>query len=146
MADRVLPMVRLVFPCDSAMIDFEDLTWELKNPWLEISLPPGVRFPFRHDNLWVYAQLSDGLGSFDVRVELRQLMDNGGRRTIGAGPSTRMEFRADRRLYTLTTAFEFKMVPFREAGLYEFYLMVGDGEFLEGETAVIRVFSEEEGI
>ena len=146
MADRVLPLVRLMFPCDEALIDFDDLTWDLKNPWLEISLPAGVRFPFRHDNLWVYAQLSDGLGAFDVRVELRQLMDNGGRRTIGSGPSTRMEFRAERRLYALATAFELKMVPFREAGLYEFYLTAGDGEFLEGPTAVIRVISEEEGL
>jgi hypothetical protein len=146
MADRVLPIGRLMFLCDSAVIDLGDLTWELKNPWLEITLPPGVRFPFRHESVWVYAQLTDGLGSFDVRVEMRQLMDNGGRRTIGAGTSTRMVFHADRRLFALATAFEIVRVPFRESGLYEFFLTVDEGEQLEGQTAVIRVFSAEDGL
>ena len=96
MADRVLPIVRLMLPCDLAVLDLEDLTWELKNPWYEIAIPAGAKFPIRHDNFWVYAQLTDGLGSFDVRMEMRQLMDDGGRRTIGTGGPTRMEFRVDR--------------------------------------------------
>lgn len=146
MADRVLPLVRLMFLCDTAAIDLADMTWELKNPWLEIALPPGVRFPFRHDGVCVYAQLTDGLGSFDVRVEMRQLMDNGGRRTIGVGASTRVEFPAHRRLFASDVVFEIKRVPFREAGLYEFYLASDVGEQLEGQTAVIRVLAEEEGL
>lgn len=146
MADRVLPIVRLMFPCDEAVIDLAEMTWELKNPWFEIAIPSGAKFPFRHNNSWVYAQLTDGLGSFGVRVEMRQLMDDGGRRTIGTSGPTRMEFRADRRLFALATAFELKSVPFREAGLYEFYLIADEGDQMEGQTAVIRVLSLEEGL
>ena len=143
MADRILPLVRLVFPCDAAVIDLSDLTWELKNPWLDLTIPPGVRFPFRHEKLCVYAQLTGGLGSFNVRVEMRQLMDNG-RRTIGVGASTRVEFPNNRRLLASEVVFEIKMVPFREAGLYEFYLASDEGEQLEGQTAVIRVLATED--
>ena len=145
MADRVLPLVRLVFPCDAAVIDLSDMTWELKNPWLDLALPAGARFPFRQEKICVYAQLTDGVGSFDVRIELRQLMDNG-RRTIGVGASTRVEFPANRRLFASEVVFELEMVPFREAGLYELYLASDEGEPLEGQSAVIRVLSTEVGL
>ena len=145
MADRVLPLVRLMFLCDTAVIDLADMSWELKNPWLDLTLPTGVRFPFRHDKICVYAQLTGGLGSFDVHVEMRQLMDNG-RRTIGAGTSMRIEFPTNQRLFVSEVVFEINRVPFREAGLYEFYVASDEGEELEGPSSVIRVLAEGEGL
>ena len=46
MADSVLPVVRLFFPCDNAVIDLKDMKWSLTNPWHTVAMPPGVREKF----------------------------------------------------------------------------------------------------
>ena len=139
MADFVLPAVKLIFPCDAAVINLADLKWELKNPWAVVRLPQGAKFPFRVVDLWVYAQLTDGVGSFDLRVEMRQRRDDGTQRTVGASVPTRIDFPGGHQLRAFDTAFQLKKVPFREAGLYEFYVTAdGHGE-LQGRTAELRV-------
>lgn len=139
MADHVLPGVRLLFACDDAVFDTADNKWVVKHPWAVVMLPAGAVFPFRLADLWLYAQLTDGVGTFDVRVEMRQLLDGGGRRSVGAGVPTRMTFPGGQQLLVFDSAFHMKQVPFREAGLYEFFL-TADGEELQGQTAQVRVF------
>ncbi len=141
MADRVVPLVRLLFPCDTAVIDLGDLTWELKNPLSVVSLPPGAKFPIRAESLWVFAILAEGVGEFDIHVEMRQLTEQG-RRTVGASAVSRIVFPSAEHLLASSTAFDLSGARFREAGLYEFYAIV-EGEELRGCTAELRFRDQE---
>ena len=141
MADRVLPLVRLVFACDAAVIDLSDMTWELRNPLSVVTLPPGSKFPIRAESLWVFAILAEGLGEFDIHIEMRQLTEQG-RRTVGASGASRLAFPSTEHLLASSTAFDISGASFREAGLYEFYAVV-DGEELQGRTAELRLLEQE---
>jgi hypothetical protein len=143
MANGILPRVRLIFPCDDAVRDQRDGKWVLKHPWSTVMLPPGANFPYRLVDLWLYAQLAEGVGRFDLRVEMLQVRDDNTRRAVGSGDPVSMEFPGGSQLLAFDTAFHMKMVPFREAGLYEFRVVVevDEGRFqaLEGQTALLRV-------
>jgi hypothetical protein len=142
MADRVLPSVRLLLPCDTANFDLSDEKWVLKNPWGTVFLPPGAKFPFRVAEMCVYAQFTGGLGTFDLAVELLRLSDEDSKRLVGTGAATRIEFPGGEPLLTRDLAFPLQRIPLREAGLYEFRAVsVGDAgsEVLAGRTAEIRV-------
>lgn len=145
MADRVIPTVRLIFPADDAILDLADGNWQLKNPWGSVlALPPGSRFPFRAEEAWVYVQLTDGVGEFRLSVELRQLRDDRTRRTVGWSEATPYNLPGGAQIFSTDAVFRLKNLPFREAGLYEFYVTAederaGDRIELPGQTAVIRV-------
>jgi hypothetical protein len=143
MAGTVLPTVRLIFPCDDARLDPQTRKWEIRHPWSAVFLPPGARFPFRLIELKVYAQLTDGIGSFNLSVEMLQVRDDGSRRSIGSSAATAMTFPSNQRFLAFDGAFHMKRVPFREAGLYEFRMIAETGEDvyqpLPGQTALLRV-------
>lgn len=142
MADRVLPSVRLLLPCDTANFDLSDERWVLKNPWGTVELPPGQTFPMRVTEMWVYTQFVDGLGTFDLAVELLRVMGDESRRSIGTSATTPIKFSAGEQLSIRGSAFGLKRVPFRGAGLYELRAVsvtdVGS-EVLAGRTAEVRV-------
>jgi hypothetical protein len=145
MADRVMPIVHLIFPCDDAVIDLADGKWVLRNPQAITYLPPGASFPFRESELWVYAQLTGGLGRWELAVEVRQKRDDGSYRFVGIGATTELEFEPGPRLVVEATAFGFRNLPFREEGLYEFRVIaqMGDAvaptyEALSGPVAELR--------
>lgn len=138
MAEGVPPRVRLLFLCDGAQLDPSDQKWILKHPWSVVRLPPGASFPFRVEELWAYVQLTDGVGRFDLMLEMRQLMDDGTRRTVGSSKSTTLEFSAGNQLLAADDVFHWKKVPFREAGLYEFCVTT-EGQELQGTTFELRV-------
>ena len=146
MASTVLPTVRLIFPCDDAQIDPQTQKWVIRHPWSTVFLPAGARFPFRLVEMKVYAQLTDGIGSFRLSVEMVQVRDDGSRRFIGAGAATQMSFPGNQRFLALDGVFHMKRVPFREAGLYEFRMIAETGadEFqpLPGQTALLRVLDQ----
>ena len=137
MADRVLPLVRLLVPCELATIDLDDMKWELRDPLSVVTLPEGVKCPIRAESLWVFAILAEGIGEFDIHIEMRQLTEQG-RRTVGASGVSRIGFPTASHLLAFSTAFDLSGAGFREAGLYEFCLMVG-GEELRGQTAELRL-------
>lgn len=146
MADRVVPLVRLVLPVRRALIDLADEQWVLRDPLAIAYLPAGKRFPFRKSELWVYVQLTDGLGTWEVAVEMRQRRDDGSYRFVGIGAMTPLEFEPGPRLATKATAFELRNVPFREEGLYEFRVVAQTSdsatptyEALNGPVAELRV-------
>ena len=114
----------------------------LRNPWGTVELPPGERFPFRVAEMWVYAQFVDGLGTFDLAVELLRVVDDDSRRSIGTSAATRIEFPGGEQLSIRGSAFGLKRVPFREAGLYELRAVAvtdAGSEVLAGQTAEVRV-------
>ena len=139
MAASVFPVVKLLFACDTAFADPMDAKWVLKNPWSVVMLPPGATFPFRAEDFRVYAHLTDGLGEFEVSVQLRHLRDDDTFRTTGSRQDRNtVVFSRRGQSVLIDVVFEFKNAPFREAGRYEF-CVVANGQVGSGQTAALRV-------
>ena len=136
MANRVLPRVRLFFPCDSAILDLADDKWVLKNPWHAVALPAGAGFPFRVVEIALYAQLTDGVGEFQLSVQLRHTESQ---TILGKSLPTPREFVGGGQLAVVEEVFLLSGVPFPRADLYEFNLLANH-QLLEGGTAHLRVF------
>jgi hypothetical protein len=64
------PRIRLFFICAHCEIDEQSNTITLVNPVFELRLPKDVQFPFIVGSLYAYANLSEGLGSFRLHVEV----------------------------------------------------------------------------
>ena len=88
--------------------------------------------------MWQYAQLTEGVGEFDLAVEMRRVLAEDKRLTIGRSQPERIEFGGGNRLLVFDTVFHMINVPFDEPGLYEFCVMANYVE-LQGPTAVLRV-------
>ena len=58
----ILPMVRRLIACDAAYFDDDEGRWVMKGPWSVRFLDEGVEFPFQPAELWVYIELTGGLG------------------------------------------------------------------------------------
>jgi hypothetical protein len=140
----VLPAVRTLLPCDSAVFDLDGEVWSLNNPWAVFQLPAGARFPFRHlAEVWLYTQLVGGLGQVEVAIEFLHVRDSGAMRSVGAGPMRAIEFTAENQLIPIQTVFELRRIPFRTEGVYEFRLIAredgGGYRILSGETFRFQV-------
>lgn len=145
MAARVLPSVRLVFPCDNAVLR-TDGKWVLTNPRAVINLPGGATFPVTVKEMWVYVHLAEGVGDFDLSLELRYVEVDDTRTVIGRGKPVPLAFPAGRQLYVFDTAIHLTKVPLYKQGLFELAVVVADGEPsqwvpLAGPTAMFRVLS-----
>jgi hypothetical protein len=138
MAHRVPPLVRILLLCEDAAIDFETKECTLKNPWSVLELPEEASFPFRAEEFWAYAQLTDGVGQFDLQVEMRHAMADGSRRTVGWSSTVAADFPGGNQILVYGAVFHLKKVPFREPGLYEFRI-TASGQELPGMIAELRV-------
>lgn len=139
MADRVLPIVRLLVPCQEAHHDADSGEVVILNPWAVMGPPDGTGFPFDADEIWVYAQVTDGVGTFGLAVEVRQVYDDDRPdRAVGRGGAVTLAFPGGSQLAVYDVAFRITAVPFDEPGLYEFRVLAGD-EALEGHTVTIRM-------
>lgn len=136
MADIVKPIVRLFFACDEAILDLQDEKWTLKNPWCTVAMPPGVTEDFCQEEIWLYAQLTDGLGKFDLSVHL---YDETGRR-VGRSPPYPREFPGGS--VTVEEVFHLTEVPFDRPGVYEFRLLANHAE-LKGGVFTLRILPGE---
>jgi hypothetical protein len=132
-ADVIKPVVRLFFPCDEAILDLAEEKWTLKNPWHTVAMPPGVTGNFRQEEIWLYAQLAGGVGTFRFSVQLR---DETGRIVGKSKPTEERELSGGNQV--LEEVFQMTRVPFEKPGLYEFVLLGNHAE-LEGGTAYLRV-------
>ena len=138
MADRVLPIVRLLFACDSVARDEIEDKWILKNPWAIVTLPEGASFPFDAEEIWLYAQLAEGVGVFPLAVEVRHLRDDGTQHKVGRSEPVEIEFVGGNQLAVIDTVFHLTQVPFDEPGIYQFLIMANYAE-LKGQVAEVRV-------
>jgi hypothetical protein len=102
-------------------------------------LPSEASFPFRSEEFWVYAQLTGGLGEFEIAVEMRHLVDNRPARVVGWSRVTPVDFPAGNRLVAIDAAFPLRGVPFREPGLYEIRVLA-DGEVPDSWEPLQGVF------
>lgn len=125
-APPIGPRALLVLPVREAVFDLATESWDVRGPWGPYRfLPPGANFPFRELDVWVYTQLTGGLGPIRLAVEFRQRIDRGTNqfewRSISQSVPTVIEFApSTARLVVYDTAFRFKKLPFREEGVYEF--------------------------
>lgn len=131
----VLPVVRLFFPCDEAVLDLADMKWSLKNPWHTVQMPPGVTERFGQRELWLYAQLTGGLGEYKLTVELHD-MDSGVRIGNPSQPE-RVEF-VRGQLQAVDVVFRMVNVPFPKAG-HDVFKLLANHTALQGGTAELRV-------
>ena len=111
------------------------------NPWAAVTLPEGVSFPIDLEELWVFAQLTDGVGTFQLSIEMRQRLDDGTERPVGESSWTTLAFPGGGQLGVHDAIFRMTDVPFDEPGLYEFRVLA-DGEELDGPVSVLRVFDQ----
>jgi hypothetical protein len=137
-ADVVKPVVRLFFPCDEARLDSTDQKWWLKNPWHTVQMPPGISENFAQEEIWLYAQLTGGVGTFRFSVRLQE---ETGHVIFKSKPSDERELSGGNQVFE--EVFHLTRVPFDTPGLYEFKLLGNHAE-LEGGIAELRVFPGEQ--
>ena len=145
MPHQVIPVVSLILPCDEAVHEIAAESWVVVNPWTTTQeLPRGKAFPHRVPEVWIYSQLSGGLGIVDLAIEVLEVREDGTRRQVGiSGAVRKLEFDLSNQLVPLVTAFRLKKVPFRSEGTYEFRLVAaqesGQWIALNGPTAQVRL-------
>ena len=139
------PTVRLLLPCGEAYFVPDDEVWVVRDPWAVVRPPEGRTFPFRLEDVWLYAQLIGGRGTAELCIEAAQLMEGttggGTRRHVGIGPSRHVDLTTEHPLVAVQLSFRLKQVPFRAEGQYEFRIVAAtdDGyQALSGQTAIIR--------
>jgi hypothetical protein len=134
-ANIVKPIVRLFFACDEAILDLTDGKWTLKNPWHTVAMPLGITGNFCQEEMWLYAQVVGGVGTFRFTVELR---DEAGLVVGRSKPSEERDLSGGNAVFE--EVFHLTRVPFDKPGNYEFKLLGNHAE-LEGGTAYLRVLS-----
>ena len=129
------PVVKLILVCDSIVYDMRANHWELSDPRTVAVLPPGTTFPFREDELWVYAQLVDGEGEYKLAVMVRQRLNDGSYvRPKVSEPTTVSLEPNQHRLFPKPVVFRFHRIPFAEEGLYEFRVVL-----VKDDTSVVAL-------
>jgi hypothetical protein len=100
----------------------------------------GLAAPGEVPELWVYAQLTAGVGTFRLSVDVRQVYDDDTPpREVGRSEPLHVTFPGGHQLNVYDIPFRLTDVPFDGPGLYEFRILADDEE-LQGQTAVLRVF------
>jgi hypothetical protein len=136
MPPTVRPIVRLVLPCETISHDPAAGRIVLTNPIAVASHTA----PFDVPELWVYSQLTAGVGTFRLSVDLRQVYDDGTPpRVVGRSDMLHLTFPGANQLNVYDIPFRMADVPFDGPGLYEFRVLADDTD-LEGHTAVVRLF------
>lgn len=148
MADRVLPIVRMLFVCSDAaylMVDEKSKLWkwQLTEPLSVVRFPPGVTGNFDVERLWIYAQFAEAVGEFDLCVRMQRIKHDDGNesaeKTVNVESDVRrIDFGDFDRLETVDFAFEMTMVPFDTSGVYRFSVWSNYAQ-LPGQTTDLRV-------
>lgn len=145
MADRVFPTVRLLFPCQQADHNRNENRVLILNPLSVTGNPPGEPFPLDVGTIWVYAQVTDGVGRFALSVEMRRVYDDETpAEVISTSGAEVRDFPGGGQLNVEDVAFQMTDVPIDAPGLYEFRLLA-DGRELDG-AAILRVLDQEAGL
>ena len=133
----MLPIARFFFACDSAVFDLADEKWSVKNPWHTVQMPLGRTKGHRQKELWLYSQLSSGLGDIDLGVELRFFDPlKADKVVLGRSGVERRTF--SHKLEIHEVVFKMVNVPFPRVGQYEFR-MLARGQELQNGTAFLDV-------
>jgi hypothetical protein len=135
-ANVVLPIVRLFFPCEEATLDLNDEKWLLKNPLHTVEMPPGVQANFVVDGIALYAQFTGGVGSFNLSV---QLVDDSSGVVLGVSRPP-ISFHMPGGSDIFEEVFEMPPLRFPHPGVYQIRLIANHAS-LENGAAWLRVLS-----
>jgi hypothetical protein len=91
--------------------------YTIENPFFALRPPPGIAYPFRAEELWLFCQFSDATGRHRFLVDLSWDVD----REVRHIHTFNVDFGTDR-LSVRNYALRLKSVPFRRPGVYEFRL------------------------
>ena len=133
----VLPTARISVVCRAAVPN-ADGSWTLHEPLSTITPNRGGKKGYRLPSVWVYSQLSDGDGVFNLSVEM-WTRDTGSlfeKAPVVRSDVTRQTF--PHRLTVVEYGVEFTEVPFPRPGLYEFRVLA-DGRAVGDNPAFLRV-------
>jgi len=133
----MFPIVRFIFACDVAVYDLASGKWGITNPWHTVRMPKGITKGHGQEELWLYAQLADGLGEFELGVELRYFEPTkSSGLVLGRSQVERRVF--SHKLEVHEFVFKMSRVPFPRIGQYDFRLTCR-GEPLENGIAFLDV-------
>lgn len=134
MANGQIPYLLQFLPCESAVLDLAVNAWVLTRPLHTVTLPPGTGFPFRLDDVWLYAQLTDAIGTYNLSVQLRMPQTQV---ILGRTVPTPRKFPANR-MDVVEEVFQLTNVPFPRPGLYEFCLLANQAELAPTVRLILR--------
>jgi hypothetical protein len=97
--------------------------YTIENPFFALRPPPGIAYPFRADELWLFCQFSDATGRHTFHVDLSWDVD----RQVRHIHTFNVDFGTDR-LAVRNHAVRLTKVPFRRPGVYEFRLRTATTE------------------
>ncbi|MBI3823013.1 MAG: hypothetical protein HY289_10100 [Planctomycetes bacterium] len=137
MANVVLPKVRMFIPC--LAVDLEPgLVRTVYGPLHTIRMPPDVDKNYLLDEITFYIVLTDGVGAFRLKVEMRGEDDI----VLKRSDPVLCRFRGGMQLDSIEIAITVRSAPIARAGLYEFHLIANHASLHEGGVAVLRVLPE----
>ena len=133
----VAPLVRRVIVCEKVEVGRAEpgYPYTLHNVVAILRPPAGHTFPFQEQELWVFAQFSDGEGSHPVFFELvRQELESETVILITQLPPVHL---SAGRFYVQSRGYKLTGIPFPGPGIYEFRVRCG------GNVAVDEVRMED---
>jgi hypothetical protein len=113
---KVPIVVRTMLLCEKA--SEKNGIWTLENPLSGILVMPGIDGAHTLQQVWLYTQLSGGLGSYNLSVQVRAIDEDF---ILGRSSTTAQEFPVERDM-VLEQVFRFKHLQFPKSELYEFQL------------------------
>jgi hypothetical protein len=131
MANHLLPVGKLFFPCEEAVFDTDAAAYRILGPMHTIVMPPGVTEKFESDAFSCYTQLSDAIGAFRFTV---QILPGDVDVVIYETAPIPMTFSSRSRLGVFDLAFRLHRVRFRSPGLYRVRLLAHHVPLPEGEA------------
>jgi hypothetical protein len=135
MADGTAPFVLQFLPCESAVYDLGTGAWVLTRPLFDVRLPPQASFPFVLDEIALYVQMTEGVGTHNLQVEIRVPITQA---RVFRTPAFVRPF-PDNLAEVVEEVFYLRNVPIRSPGEYEFRLLADGQELRSRSTATIIV-------
>ncbi len=132
-----LPVVKAFLVCDYVIHEQDTNKKSCIGIFHQINAP---RFPCRHGQLAIYANITDALGEYVFQLTLANLKDGG---EIGNGSTPPL--RIPDRLQTAELAFRLQNIVFPEPGKYEFRLVANDEQIAQKIVTVEGTHRPEEG-
>jgi hypothetical protein len=132
MAKQIAVVARVVLLCERVFEKNGSLT--LENPLTSLVLPPGVEEKIQLPPFCLYAQITGGLGSAQLSVQVRAFDSNF---VLGRSKPVAVTF-PDNRVLAVERVFRFTGLRLPRAELYEFQLFANYHEIDDG-AAYLRV-------
>ena len=140
------PTVRLMIVCADAVLnlpesmDFSLGWWVIHRPFHTVWMPPGISRKFGVNELYVYAQITDGIGEFRLGLTVEEVDLANPKRDRIMGRSEPRTISLENPWDVIEESFKLTKVPFPKPGQYRFQL-TESGHRLDGGTAYLRVLA-----